>query len=90
MFLLLAAPSAPAEVTVLHVSSQGAAMGTGVSSPAVLRPPAQAPAAAGPSGQVPGQDKEGVPAVDGTHILETPSMVLSWGSTMGRGLKALV
>lgn len=33
MFLLLAAPSAPAEVTAPHVSSRGAAMGTGASSP---------------------------------------------------------
>lgn len=53
MFLLLAAPSAPAEITAPHVSSRGAAMGTGVSSPAALGRPARALVVAGPPGQAP-------------------------------------
>lgn len=85
MFLLLAAPSAPAEVTVLHVSSRGAAMGTGASSPAALGLPVRGPVAARPPGQAPEQGKEGIPGVDGTHVPGAPSTLGQRGREGAQG-----
>lgn len=77
MFLLLAAPSAPAEVTALHTSSRGAAMGTRVSSPAAPGPPARH--------SLPGRGTR-----CGWHLCRAPSTVPPWGSTVGRGLRTPV
>lgn len=59
-------------------------MGTGVSSPAVLGPPARAPPVAKPPGKQ--QDRARWGPQCRWHLRWAPSTVLPWGSSVGRGL----